>query len=160
MRRFPPKYLVPNAVTFAHLACGVISILIISTGGNLKTAGIFILAAYILDMVDGSIARKIDASSEFGLQMDSLADMVGLGVAPAALVFAHLQGKGLSMAWVWPIVILLPLSGAFRLARFNLLPMKTSASKDSVGLTISTGGAVVAMAVLSDLYAPALYLYR
>jgi len=97
------------------------------------------------------LARSLKADSEFGLQLDSLVDMVSLGTAPAVLAFVHLRDTALNMAWVWPFVILLALSGAFRLARFNLLPPKSSGSKDSAGLPISTGGAVMALAVLSDL---------
>ena len=62
-----------------------------------------------------------------------------------------------------PVVVLVPLAGAFRLARFNLLPPKTSSHTDSIGLTISTGGALLALAVLSNLAgavapSPVLYL--
>jgi phosphatidylserine synthase len=61
-----------------------------------------------------------------------------------------------------PVVVLVPLAGAFRLARFNLLPPKTTSHADSVGLTISTGGALLALAVLSNLagaVAPSAVLY-
>jgi CDP-diacylglycerol--serine O-phosphatidyltransferase len=104
------------------------------------------------------MARKLKAGSEFGLQLDSLVDMVSLGTAPAVLLFMHLQAEGLTAVWVWPFIILVPLAGAFRLARFNLLPAKETGNTDSVGLTISTGGATLALAVLSDLALPAEYL--
>jgi phosphatidylserine synthase len=70
----------------------------------------------------------------------------------------HLQAEGLTAVWVWPFIILIPLAGAFRLARFNLLPPKKTGDTDSVGLTISTGGATLALAVLSDLALPGEYL--
>ena len=63
-------------------------------------------------------------AANFGLQLDSLVDMVSLGVSPMVLVFFHLQNEGIGGPWVWPIVMLIPLAGAFRLARFNLLPAK------------------------------------
>lgn len=151
------RYLVPNGITFASLTCGVISILLSATG-SLKVAGGLILASYILDLFDGAMARKLKAGSEFGLQLDSLVDMVSLGTAPAVLLFMHLQAEGLTAVWVWPFIILIPLAGAFRLARFNLLPPKKTGDTDSVGLTISTGGATLALAVLSDLALPGEYL--
>ncbi|MCA9933478.1 MAG: CDP-alcohol phosphatidyltransferase family protein [Anaerolineales bacterium] len=147
------RYLVPNGITFASLTCGILSILLAATGEpkNLTAAGILILASYILDLFDGYTARRLQASSEFGLQLDSLVDMVSLGTAPAVLTFMHLQSEGLTGWWVWPFVIIVPLAGAFRLARFNLLPPKQTGNTDSMGLTISTGGATLALSVLTDL---------
>lgn len=147
------RYLVPNGITFASLTCGIIAILL-AASGELNWAGALILTSYILDLFDGAAARTLKAGSEFGLQLDSLVDMVSLGTAPAVLIFMHLQAEGVAMGWVWPAVIAFPLAGAFRLARFNLLPAKESGSKDSAGLTISTGGATLALAVLADLATP------
>jgi CDP-diacylglycerol--serine O-phosphatidyltransferase len=148
------RYLVPNGITFLSLTCGTASILL-SASGDLRPAGILVLVSYVLDLFDGMSARRLKAGSEFGLQLDSLVDMVSLGTAPAILAFMHLRAEGVEMAWVWPFVLLVPLAGAFRLARFNLLPAKESGSIDSVGLTISTGGATIALAILSDLTWPA-----
>lgn len=144
------RYLVPNGITFLSLTCGCISILLSATG-ELRPAGALVLASYVLDLFDGLSARRLKAGSEFGLQLDSLVDMVSLGTAPAVLAFMHLRAEGVAMAWVWPFVLMVPLAGAFRLARFNLLPAKESGGIDSVGLTISTGGATIALAILSDL---------
>jgi len=63
----------------------------------------------------------------------------------------HLRSEGVEPFLIWVVAVLLPLAGAFRLARFNLLPPKETGNTDSVGLTISTAGATVALAVLSDL---------
>lgn len=112
------------------LSCGVIAILVASQG-LLILSGALIFSSYWLDMLDGFSARKLNAQSEFGLQLDSLVDMVSLGVAPAVLAFEYLSEQEVSMTWVWPSVILFAISGAFRLARFNMLPPKTSSSKDS-----------------------------
>ena len=109
-----------------------------------------IFTSYWLDMLDGLSARKLNAQSEIGLHLDSLTDMVSLGVAPALLVFQHLRLQGANIAWVVPLVILLTIAGAFRLARFNTFPPKTSGSKDSVGLTITQSGCTLALAVLAD----------
>ncbi|MCA9978935.1 MAG: CDP-alcohol phosphatidyltransferase family protein, partial [Anaerolineales bacterium] len=132
--------------------------ILFSASGHLTPAGILVLASYILDLFDGYTARRLHASSEFGLQLDSLVDMVSLGTAPAVLLFMHLQSEGLTAWWTWPFVVMIPLAGAFRLARFNLLPPKKTGNTDSVGLTISTGGATLALAVLSDLTVPGEHL--
>jgi CDP-diacylglycerol--serine O-phosphatidyltransferase len=143
------RYIIPNGVTFMSLAAGFAAILAAATG-NLVWSGALILTSYILDLCDGALARRLKAGSEFGLQLDSLTDIVSLGTAPAVLAFFYLQQEGITSWWVWPVVILFPLSGAYRLARFNLLPPKTSGSMDSVGLTISTAGAIIPLAVLSN----------
>jgi CDP-diacylglycerol--serine O-phosphatidyltransferase len=110
------------------------------------------------------VARLLHASTEFGLQLDSLVDMVSLGMAPTVLLFMYSLRVIEVSPWLsGPVVVLLPLAGAFRLARFNLLPPKTTGRIASVGLTISTGGALLALAVLSNLAAgvapsPVLYL--
>jgi CDP-diacylglycerol--serine O-phosphatidyltransferase len=127
-------------------------------------AGLFILVSYLIDWCDGMVARLLHASTAFGLQLDSLVDMVSLGLAPTVLLFMYnLRVMGVSPWLSGPVVVLVPLAGAFRLARFNLLPPKTTSRTASVGLTISTGGALVTLTVLSNLAAgapppPALYL--
>lgn len=148
------RYLIPNGVTFLSMACGISAILAAATGA-LSAAGLLILASYVLDLLDGELARRLHASSNFGLQLDSLVDMVSLGCAPAVLTFFHLDrslqaSTQLMTALLWATAILYVLAGAFRLARFNLLPTKEGQT-ESVGLTISTAGATLTLAVLSDL---------
>lgn len=148
------RYLLPNGVTFLSMACGISGILAAATGA-LSVAGLLILTSYVLDLLDGELARRLDASSNFGLQLDSLVDMVSLGCAPAVLAFFHLQrslqdSNQMVTVLLWTTTILYVLAGAFRLARFNLLPTKEGQT-ESVGLTISTGGATLTLAVLSDL---------
>lgn len=147
------RYLVPNGLTFLSLICGICS-LMLSVQGNITAAGSLVLGSYILDLLDGASARRLNASSEFGLQLDSLVDMVSLGVAPAVLVYSHLYQQDYPMFWVWPTTAVVVLAGAFRLARFNLLPPKKTGVKDSIGLTITAGGATLALAVLADVLAP------
>ena len=147
------RYVIPNGITFLSLTCGIISILL-SANGNFIPAGALILASFVLDLFDGFSARMLKAGSEFGLQLDSLVDMVSLGVAPTVLVFKFIEGAGVPMFLVWPTSVMIVLAGAFRLARFNLLPPKETGNKDSAGLTISSGGASIALAVLSDIVLP------
>ena len=147
------RYLIPNGITFISLTCGIISILL-SANGTFIPAGALILASFVLDLFDGFSARMLKAGSEFGLQLDSLVDMVSLGVAPTVLVFKFIEGTDVPMILVWPTSVLVALAGAFRLARFNLLPPKETGNKDSAGLTISSGGASIALAVLADIVLP------
>ena len=147
------RYLIPNGITFLSLICGIISILL-SANGNFIPAGVLILASFVLDLFDGFSARMLKAHSEFGLQLDSLVDMVSLGVAPTVLVFKHIEAESVAMTLVWPASVILALAGAYRLARFNLLPPKKTGSKDSAGLTISSAGASIALAVLADIVSP------
>jgi CDP-diacylglycerol--serine O-phosphatidyltransferase len=164
------RVLIPNGLTFLSLLSGTCAILLaaaIPTAAEapryLWGAGL-ILASYLMDWCDGALARTLHASTAFGLQLDSLVDMVSLGVAPAVLIFAYGVRVAELSPWLSGLVVLLvPLAGAFRLARFNLLPAKTTSHTDSVGLTISTGGALLALAVLSSLAgsvapSPVLYL--
>ena len=165
------RVLIPNGLTFLSLLCGTCAILVSSATPTaadapryLWFAGLLILASYLIDWGDGALARTLHASTAFGLQLDSLVDMVSLGVAPTVLLFMYsLRVIGVSPWLSGPVVVLVPLAGAFRLARFNLLPPKTTSHTESVGLTISTGGALLTLAVLSNLAAgavpsPVLYL--
>lgn len=146
-------YLVPNGITFLSLACGIVSILL-TANGDFVPAGLLILVSFVLDLLDGHFARVLQACSDFGLHLDSLVDMVSLGVAPTVLAFKYSEAEGVPMIWVWPACIALTLAGAFRLARFNVLPPKESIYQDSVGLTITSAGVAVALAVLSGLALP------
>ena len=156
------RFLIPNGLTFLSLLCGTCSILMSASTTDtadalwhLWLAGLFILASYGLDMCDGLAARTLHASTAFGLQLDSLTDMVSLGMAPAILFFMYLfRVTEIRPELIVPVVVLVPLAGAFRLARFNLLPPKTTGNTDSTGLTISTGGAILALAVLSEITGP------
>src|SRR5262249_33202921 len=132
----PRKYrvLIPNGLTFMSLLCGTCAILVAAATPTaadapryLQLAGLLILASYLIDWCDGAVARILHASTAFGLQLDSLVDMVSWGVAPAVLLFVYgLLVAGVSPWLSGPVVVLVPLAGAFRLARFNLLPPKTT----------------------------------
>lgn len=150
LKQHRARYLIPNVITFFSLACGVAAIMLAGSG-TLMAAGLLVLASYILDLIDGEAARRLEATSAFGVQLDSLVDMISLGVAPAMLAFFHLRAEGdVAPFLLWPATIFYVSAGAFRLARFNLLPIKTGQT-DSIGLTISTAGATLALAVLSDI---------
>lgn len=144
------SHLIPNSLTFLSLACGLTSILM-SSLGYLYLAGYLIFGSFLLDGLDGFFARKLKVQSMLGMQLDSLADMVGLGIAPLVLIFHHLSSREAISVWIIPFLVFATCSGAFRLARFNLLPPKNDNQNDSIGLTLFHTGFALTVAVLSDL---------
>lgn len=111
------KHLVPNAITLANIAFGIVS-MVASAQGQYERACYLIFAAALCDMLDGKAARLLNASSKFGMELDSLSDAISFGVAPALLVyFSSLQTLG---APGLAIAIAYALCGVLRLARFNV----------------------------------------
>lgn len=91
MRRISELFFwVPNTITALNLASGSMAVFL-GIEGELGLAAIFILAAAIFDFFDGMAARLLGAYSEIGKQLDSLADLVSFGLAPAAMLFTMLQ---------------------------------------------------------------------
>jgi CDP-diacylglycerol--serine O-phosphatidyltransferase len=110
-------YLLPSMFTMANLFCGYACI-VHSMRGELSTAALFIGFAFVLDILDGRIARMTGTTSAFGLEFDSLADVVSFGVAPAILSFQWgLQPLG---RIGWAAGFLFVAAAAVRLARFNI----------------------------------------
>jgi len=110
-------YLLPSVFTVANMFCGWASI-VFAMRADYMTAAPFIGFAMVLDVLDGRIARLTGATSDFGEQFDSLADVVSFGVAPAVLVFAWgLEPLG-SIGWA--VGFLWLSATAVRLARFNI----------------------------------------
>lgn len=115
------KSCIPNVFTFINLSCGIISIL---SAMNEKYAisGAFILLAGLVDRYDGRIARFLDVSSDLGKELDSLADLVSFGVAPSILIYIlfNLESFGPKGLYGFVVLLLFPICGAYRLARFNV----------------------------------------
>ncbi len=119
LRRRPqiPRAAFPSTFTLLNLLSGFYAI-ISAAQGNLEAAAWLIAAAGLLDALDGMMARLVDGQSAFGVELDSLADIVSFGVAPSFLVY-QLGLYELGLAGV--VVAALPaICGAVRLARFNL----------------------------------------
>src|SRR4029450_2447886 len=110
-------YLLPSMFTMANMFCGYACI-VHAMRSELATAALFIGFAFVLDMLDGRIARMTGTTSAFGLEFDSLADVVSFGVAPAILSFQWgLQPLG---RIGWAAGFLFVAAAAVRLARFNI----------------------------------------
>jgi CDP-diacylglycerol--serine O-phosphatidyltransferase len=110
-------YIIPSLFTLANMFCGYACI-IYAIRGEYETAAPFIGFAIVLDLLDGRIARMTGTSSEFGLQFDSLADVISFGVAPAILAFTW--GLGSLGRLGWAAAFLFVTAAALRLARFNI----------------------------------------
>ena len=114
------KSCIPNVFTFINLSCGVVSILS-AMDEKYAMAGVFILLAGLVDRYDGRIARFLNVSSDLGKELDSLADLVSFGVAPSILVYIlfNLESFGPNGLLGFAVLLLFPICGAYRLARFN-----------------------------------------
>jgi CDP-diacylglycerol---serine O-phosphatidyltransferase len=116
--RFRVRSVIPSLFTIMNLFCGFIAIKAALVDSNFVAAGWYIVLGGIFDMLDGMMARLVKASSEFGVELDSLCDVVTFGVAPSAILFKaffyQYPGTGLLLA------ALPAITGALRLARFNV----------------------------------------
>ncbi len=116
-RPVPVRLLIPNMITLLGLSAGLTAIRMgIEHRYELAIAMIFIAA--ILDALDGRVARMLKASSRFGAELDSLADFVNFGVAPAIIIFTWALDGLRSIGWI--AVLIYTLCAALRLARFNV----------------------------------------
>ncbi len=118
-RRFRGVFLLPNLITTGSLFAGFYAI-VAAIDGRFHAAAIAILVSLVLDGLDGRIARLTQSTSGFGVQYDSLADLVAFGVAPGLLVYLWAL-KGLPYnQFGWVAAFLFVVCGALRLARFNV----------------------------------------
>ena len=147
-RRIPPLrngvYIIPNLFTTGGLFAGFYSV-IATLSHQYWMAATMILVAQACDMLDGRIARLTRSASSFGVQYDSLADLVAFGVAPGILVYTWaLRPWG---RWGWLAATLYVTCGALRLARFNV-QIGTVEKRHFVGLPIPAAAVVIAATVL------------
>lgn len=116
--RIPIRHIVPNVITILSICAGMTGIRY-AFEGRFELAVVLVLGAAFLDGIDGRIARFVNGQSRFGAEMDSLADVVNFGVAPALLLYAYTLHDAGAVGW---IAALLYASGsALRLARFNTM---------------------------------------
>jgi CDP-diacylglycerol--serine O-phosphatidyltransferase len=146
LRRRQAIYVVPNLFTTGNLFCGLYAVIAVFNE-DLVHAALAILVALIFDMLDGQSARWTKTTSQFGIEYDSLADLVSFGIAPAVLVYAWgLNANGvLGLAVIFAYVG----CGALRLARYNV----QAASSDNryfTGLPIPAAASVLASLIIFD----------
>ncbi len=116
-KRIPLKFLLPNAITLLALCLGVTAIRW-AMDGRFELAVSAIIAATVLDALDGRVARLLKGASRFGAELDSLADFVNFGVTPALLIYMWSLSALGNLGWV--VALALVIATALRLARFNV----------------------------------------
>tara|TARA_R100001143_G_scaffold63591_1_gene73002 strand:+ start:26222 stop:27028 length:807 start_codon:yes stop_codon:yes gene_type:complete len=112
-----PKMVVPSFFTLMNLFCGFLSMLMVYEG-NLSMGAWLIVLAGMFDVMDGFMARLTNSTSEFGMELDSLSDIVSFGVAPGFLIYAFAFHE-LAIAGIL-LSSLAPICGSIRLARYNI----------------------------------------
>jgi CDP-diacylglycerol--serine O-phosphatidyltransferase len=110
------RKLIPNLITLGSMVCGLTAIQM-GIAENWKNAVLLILVATILDTMDGAIARLLNATSKFGAELDSLADFLSFGVAPATVLYLWILNDIGQIGWIAALVFVI--ASALRLARFN-----------------------------------------
>lgn len=118
IREIPLRMVLPNLITVLAICAGLSGIRL-AFEGRFESAVVMVLLAAFLDGIDGRLARMLKATSKFGAQMDSLADIVNFGVAPALVLYAFLLDRAGSLGWI--AALLFAIACGLRLARFNVL---------------------------------------
>src|SRR3954463_7271019 len=143
-------YLLPSLLTMGNMFCGYACV-VYAMRAEYATAAPFIGFAVILDMLDGRIARLTNTTSEFGVEFDSMADIISFGVAPAILSYAWgLQSLG---RLGWAAGFMFVACAAMRLARFNVISTKNADKRYYVGMPSPAAAAVPAATVFMYPYA-------
>lgn len=142
------RTLIPNMITSGNMLCGMLS-LVLAFHGQYVQASWLIYIAVVFDFMDGKMARRLGGGSSFGMELDSLADVVSFGVAPAMIMYSvYLKGFfGVTGA---VIAAFFALCGALRLARFNVHHVDGAFE----GLPIPAGGHFLVSFVVAGVSLP------
>jgi CDP-diacylglycerol--serine O-phosphatidyltransferase len=137
-------YLLPSLLTTGNLFCGFFAMLL-TVSHRFEEASLAIFVAMVMDLLDGRVARLMKATSQFGVEFDSLADVVSFCVAPAFLVYVFaLQGLGRP---AWFGAFLFVICGALRLARFNVQTGSVD-RRFFIGLSTPAAAGIIASTVM------------
>ncbi|PIN70549.1 CDP-diacylglycerol--serine O-phosphatidyltransferase [Candidatus Woesearchaeota archaeon CG11_big_fil_rev_8_21_14_0_20_43_8] len=138
-----------DVVTSGNLISGLISIFL-AINGRFTWAAIMMLIAVIFDFLDGKVARYLNVCDDFGKELDSLADVVSFGVAPAIFAFCRGFNDPISTA----ILIFFVVCGMLRLARFNVTKLK-----HYIGIPITLNGIMFPLLFFAKLGTPTIVVY-
>lgn len=133
-------FLLPSLLTLGSLFCGFYAVVAVYNDDYVQ-ASLVVLVAFLLDGVDGAVARMTGTGTDFGVQLDSLADLVSFGLAPGILVYVFALRPYGRVGWL--AAFLFAACGALRLARFNIQTAMLD-KRYFVGLPIPAAAAVVA----------------
>jgi CDP-diacylglycerol--serine O-phosphatidyltransferase len=137
-------YLLPSMFTVGNLFCGYACI-VYSTQGDFDIAALFIGFAMVLDTLDGFVARLTKSSTAFGVELDSLADVVSFGLAPAILAFSWGLWPLRRLGWAAGFIFVT--AAAMRLARFNIQTATVTDKRYFVGMPSPAAASVIASTV-------------
>ncbi|HKZ07292.1 MAG TPA: CDP-diacylglycerol--serine O-phosphatidyltransferase [Methylomirabilota bacterium] len=137
-------FLLPSLLTTGNLFCGFLA-LILTTQGRFTEAAVAVFVAMVMDMLDGKVARLTKTTTQFGVEFDSLADVVSFGVAPAFMVYSLALAPLGRSAWLGAFLFVI--CGALRLARFNVYT-GVADRRYFVGLPIPAAAGMAASVVL------------
>lgn len=145
---FQLRWLAPNLITAANITAGFLSMLA-AAEGQFDNAVYLLLLAVLLDLFDGKVARRLNATSRFGQEMDSFSDALSFSAAPAFLahqaILRSLETSGVIVA------VMYLLAGVLRLARFNLTTDAHSKARSTTGVPTPVGaGYVMALVLMRD----------
>ena len=124
---------IPNLLTLANMMCGILAIISTLVLDNMQAAFYLIIIAAVFDFFDGMVARLLGVSSPLGVQMDSLADDITFGLAPATVIFSFMKDSLVYPAFLGSFAVVLPylafliaVFSACRLAKFNVDTRQTT----------------------------------
>ena len=140
----------PSLFTLGNMLCGFSAVLL-SFQGQFRAAAVLIGVSIVLDICDGAVARAVGAITPFGLQFDSLADLISFGIAPAVLVYTWALPA--YPVWAWAGAMFWLACAAYRLARFNVTIDPLADKRYFVGLA-SPGAAGVVIATVMAIGTP------
>ncbi len=138
-------YVLPNLITLSSMFAGLYSI-IASLNSDYERAAWGIVIASVFDGLDGWVARMTHTATRFGIEIDSLADVISFGVAPGVLVYTWTLSSFGRIGWLGSFFLVA--CGALRLARFNI-QMGSTEKKHFIGLPIPASALVIASTVLA-----------
>ncbi len=118
LRDIPLRFVLPNIITVLAICAGMTGVRL-AFEGRFDDAVLMVLLAALLDGLDGRVARLVKGSSKFGAEMDSLADIVNFGVAPALVLYVFVLDEAGSLGWI--AALLYAIACGLRLARFNVM---------------------------------------
>lgn len=149
LREIPLRLLVPNFITVLAICAGLTGIRL-AFENRFELAVAMVLLAAFLDGIDGRVARALKATSKFGVQMDSLADIINFGVAPALVLYVFILDRVGSIGWIAALIY--AIAAGLRLARFNVMAEREYKAKWQSEFFVGVPAPMGALLVLLPVY--------
>lgn len=156
LREIPLRLVFPNLITILAICAGLTGIRLAFENRYELAVSMVLLAAF-LDGIDGRVARLMKATSKFGAQMDSLADIVNFGVAPALVVYVFALDQARSLGWIAALIY--AIAAGLRLARFNVMAERENKASWQSEYFVGVPAPAGAIVLLLPIYAQDLGLH-